>query len=139
MWSNENRFKRQCSLVFEFTHWRLRCWFFSCLFFFFLVWFKFLVYVVAVNEFCCVDNNKYCNNGIWPSNHATTTKHQGKGRNIPNNNSKKNASINFVSLAQWGTCLCIFSMCLCMQIKHFFFILDPFCFAYVNALYTISA
>lgn len=32
-----------------------------------------LVCVVAVNEFCCVDNNKCCNNGIWPLNHATAT------------------------------------------------------------------
>lgn len=72
---------------------------------------KFFFSVGAVNEFCCVDNNKYCNNGIWPSNHATA-------KNTPRKltSEKKEHIDKFASLAQYFSCLQFF---VSMQITRF--------------------
>lgn len=74
---------------------------------------KFFFSVGAVNEFCCVDNNKYCNNGIWPSNHATA-------KNTPRKlTSEKEEHIDkFASLAQYFSCLQFF---VSMHANHPFF------------------
>lgn len=86
--------------------------------------------VVAVNEFSCVDNNKYCNNGIWPSesrNRNNTKKEAPKQQQ----KKKKSASINSVSLATSSTCI-FFAR---MQIKRFS--LDSFGLVSMRASNTI--
>lgn len=73
---------------------------------------KFFFSVGAVNEFCCVDNNKYCNNGIWPSNHATA-------KNTPRKltSEKRNTLINSLL---WHSILVVFNFSwVCMQITRF--------------------